>query len=69
MIPRGEVGLIFANVGRGLVLRGPDGLPQPVISPAIFSAVVVMVMVTTLITPSLLKWSMARGGAPASEAA
>jgi hypothetical protein len=53
-------------VGRGLALRGADGLPQPVVSSATFSAVVVMVMVTTLITPSLLKWSLARGARAAA---
>jgi Kef-type K+ transport system membrane component KefB len=53
MIPRGEVGLIFANVGAGLSLNG-----QPVISAATFSAIVAMVVVTTVITPSALKWSL-----------
>jgi Kef-type K+ transport system membrane component KefB len=56
MIPRGEVGLIFANVGAGLTLEG-----APVISPSIFSAIVVMVVVTTMVTPPALKWSLARG--------
>lgn len=51
MIPRGEVGLIFAGIGAGLQLDG-----QPVISPDIYSAVVIMVIITTLITPPLLKW-------------
>jgi Kef-type K+ transport system membrane component KefB len=55
MIPRGEVGLIFANVGAGLMLDG-----VPVIGPSIFSAVVVMVIVTTLVTPPALKWSLER---------
>lgn len=50
MIPRGEVGLIFASVGKGL----------GVISDSIFSAVVIMVIVTTIITPILLKWSVSR---------
>ena len=58
MIPRGEVGLIFANIGLGLVIAG-----QRVVSPSVYSAVVVMVIVTTLITPPLLKWSLARGPA------
>jgi Kef-type K+ transport system membrane component KefB len=56
MIPRGEVGLIFAGIGATLVLHG-----QRVISPAIFSAVVIMVIVTTLITPPLLKYTLHRG--------
>lgn len=57
MIPRGEVGLIFAQVGQDLTT--PDG--SSVIDKGTFSAIVVMVMVTTLITPPLLKWSL---GAP-----
>lgn len=56
MVPRGEVGLIFANVGAGLTLNG-----VPVIGPAVFSAVVAMVVVTTMITPPALKRSLARG--------
>ena len=55
MIPRGEVGLIFANVGAGLTLDG-----VPVIGPSSFSAVVLMVIVTTLVTPPALKWSLER---------
>jgi len=55
MVPRGEVGLIFANVGAGLTLNG-----APVIGPSTFSAVVVMVVVTTVVTPAALKWSLAR---------
>ena len=55
MIPRGEVGLIFAGVGAGIVLDG-----QPLIGPSTFAAVVLMVIVTTLVTPPALKWSLAR---------
>lgn len=55
MIPRGEVGLIFANIGLTLVIAG-----QPVVDQSVFSAVVVMVLVTTLITPPALKWSFGR---------
>lgn len=58
MVPRGEVGLIFASIGASLVLHG-----QPVISSEIYSAVVIMVIVTTLITPPALKWTLARGEA------
>lgn len=61
MIPRGEVGLIFANIGLGLRLPGPGGVPEPVVSPGTFSALVLVVMVTTLVTPPLLKWSFGRG--------
>jgi Kef-type K+ transport system membrane component KefB len=60
MIPRGEVGLIFANIGLSLKLVGEDGRLEPVVSPAIYSAIVVVVMITTLATPPLLKWSLLR---------
>lgn len=50
MIPRGEVGLIFTGIGASLVVGG-----QPVLGAELVSAMVVMVMVTTLITPPLLK--------------
>ncbi len=53
MIPRGEVGLIFANVGLGLVANG-----ESVISSDTYSAIIVMVILTTMVTPPLLKWSM-----------
>ncbi len=56
MVPRGEVGLIFAGIGAQLLLHG-----ERVISPPIYAAVVVMVIVTTLITPPALKATLARG--------
>ena len=59
MIPRGEVGLIFANIGLGLTVAG-----ERIIDDATFSAVVIMVIVTTMITPPALKWSLARGAGP-----
>ena len=62
MIPRGEVGLIFAATGAHLMLGG-----QPVIGPTTYAAIVLVVMVTTLVTPPLLAWSLKAapaGGAP-----
>ena len=50
MIPRGEVGLIFAGMGASLTLAG-----KPILSPTTFSALVLMIMLTTFITPPLLK--------------
>lgn len=44
MIPRGEVGLIFAQMG----------LATAAISPSLFSALTLMVLVTTLLTPPIL---------------
>ena len=55
MVPRGEVGLIFANVGAGLVLFG-----EPVINNSVLSAVVIMVIITTLMTPPALKITLSR---------
>ncbi len=45
MIPRGEVGLIFAQIG----------LTTRLLSSGLYSAVALMVMLTTLITPGLLR--------------
>jgi Kef-type K+ transport system membrane component KefB len=55
MIPRGEVGLIFANIGLGLTIHG-----ERVVDERIFAAVVVAVMMTTLVTPPALKWRLTR---------
>ena len=60
MIPRGEVGLIFAGIGATLMLPSATGVDQPVISSAIFGAIVIMVIITTLLTPIALKWSLAK---------
>jgi Kef-type K+ transport system membrane component KefB len=56
MIPRGEVGLIFAAVGAQLMLGD-----RRVVSPGVFSALVVMVIVTTLVTPPVLAVTLRRG--------
>jgi Kef-type K+ transport system membrane component KefB len=50
MMPRGEVGLIFAAIGKSL----------GVMDDALFSAVVLMVIVTTLLSPPLLKYCLRR---------
>lgn len=52
MLPRGEVGLVFAAIGKSL----------GVIDSSMFSALVVMVMLTSLATPPLLKRVMDRYG-------
>ena len=49
MVPRGEVGLVFAAIGRTL----------GVIDDAIFSAIVLMVMITTLMAPPVLEYLLA----------
>ncbi len=55
MIPRGEVGLIFAATGAQLAVHG-----TPVVSPETYSAIVIMVMATSMMTPPLLAWAMRR---------
>ncbi|MEK6630124.1 MAG: cation:proton antiporter [Acidobacteriota bacterium] len=55
MLPRGEVGLIFAGIGMQLSLGG-----QPVVDARTYAAAVLMVVVTTLATPPLLTWSARR---------
>jgi Kef-type K+ transport system membrane component KefB len=57
MIPRGEVGLIFANMG----------LSSGVFSSQLFSAVTVMVMLTTFVAPPLLKVAFSREEAAEGE--
>ena len=47
MIPRGEVGLITASIGNAAGL----------VSPEVYSLVVILVLATTLITPLLLRYS------------
>ncbi|MCU0621864.1 MAG: cation:proton antiporter, partial [Gemmatimonadales bacterium] len=49
MIPRGEVGLIFASIGATLTIAG-----ERVVDDTVFSAVVIMVVITTMVTPPLL---------------
>jgi Kef-type K+ transport system membrane component KefB len=53
MMPRGEVGLVFAGIGSGLMIGA-----ERVVSPMVFSAVVAMVAVTTFLTPPLLAWRL-----------
>ncbi len=57
MVPRGEVGLIFANIGLGLTIGG-----APIVTPTLYSAIVMMVIITTMITPPGLTWAFGRRG-------
>jgi Kef-type K+ transport system membrane component KefB len=68
MVPRGEVGLIFAGIGATLMLPNSAGASEPVINPATFGVVVLMVIVTTLITPPALKWALQRRASASSAA-
>lgn len=57
MVPRGEVGMVVAQIGLGM----------GVISQSIYGVAVFMAVVTTMVAPPLLKW--AYKGAKAEEAA
>ncbi|MCG6886628.1 MAG: cation:proton antiporter [Proteobacteria bacterium] len=48
MIPRGEVGLVFASIGKSL----------EVLNDELFSSLVLMVIITTLVTPTALKLTL-----------
>ncbi|MFK7825351.1 MAG: cation:proton antiporter [Oligoflexales bacterium] len=58
MVPRGEVGLIFAVIGASLTINN-----EPVVDTALYSAIVLMVMLTTMITPPGIKWTLKRSEA------
>ncbi len=51
MVSRGEVGLIVASIG----------IAAGAISEELFTVTVVMVLVTTLVTPPALRWALQRG--------
>ncbi len=54
MVPRAEVTLIFAGIGKSI----------GVISDTIFSALIIMVIITTIITPPALRLSMSGPSSP-----
>lgn len=64
MIPRGEVGLIFAGIGATLILPNALGVNERVIGASTFGVIVIMVIITTLVTPPALKWALARTRRP-----
>ena len=51
MVPRGEVGLVFVGIGSSI----------DILSPALTAAIVLMVLVTTLLAPLLLRWALPTG--------
>ncbi len=55
MMPRGEVGLIFAGIGAKLMLDG-----RPVVDAGTYAAAVFMVVATTMATPPALVWAARR---------
>jgi Kef-type K+ transport system membrane component KefB len=57
MLPRVEVSLIAASVGKSL----------GVLSTALYSVIIIVVLLTVFMTPPLLKWSIERERAARSE--
>lgn len=54
MVPRGEVGLIFAELGRA----------SGIFNNEIYAAMVIVIALTTLMPPLLMKWVYTRYGSP-----
>ena len=50
MLPRGEVSLIFASLGKSLGLLNDN----------LFAVIIIVMLLTTFITPPLLKWAIER---------
>jgi Kef-type K+ transport system membrane component KefB len=59
MVPRGEVGIVVANLALATGVVGPD----------LFAAMLVAVVLTTVAAPYLLAWSVPRAGAESASAA
>jgi Kef-type K+ transport system membrane component KefB len=56
LVPRGEVTLIFASLGKSM----------GVLSTSVYSVLIIVVLLTTLITPPCLTWALGRSGETAS---
>lgn len=56
MMPRGEVGLIFAGIGASLTLDG-----KPLVGTEEFSAIILMILATTIVSPIFLKMRLKVG--------
>lgn len=59
MISRGEIGLIIASIG----------VTYAILTPETFTVAVFVVLVTTIITPPLVRWSFSDAAAPQGSAA
>ena len=55
MVPRGEVGLIFAELGR----------VSGIFNNEIYAGIVIVIALTTIAPPLIMKWSYSKFGAPA----
>jgi Kef-type K+ transport system membrane component KefB len=52
MIPRGEVTLVYASLGGSIRVAG-----QPLLDASLYSALVLVVLATALVTPAALRWA------------
>jgi Kef-type K+ transport system membrane component KefB len=59
MIPRGEVGMIFAGVGATTLIAG-----EPILDGSAYAALILTVFATTIATPPLLARALERGKVP-----
>jgi Kef-type K+ transport system membrane component KefB len=50
LVPRGEVTLIFASLGKSM----------GILSTSLYSVLIIVVLLTTLVTPPMLKWALER---------
>jgi Kef-type K+ transport system membrane component KefB len=50
LVPRGEVTLIFASLGKSM----------GILSTSLYSILIIVVLLTTLVTPPMLKWALER---------
>ena len=57
MVPRGEVGLIFASIGLSNGVLGDDQ----------YGALLIVVLLTTILTPPMLRWRLGQTGAAATD--
>lgn len=54
MVPRGEVGIIFAELGR----------VSDIFNNEVYAAMIIVISLTTIVPPLLMKWSYSRFGSP-----
>ena len=54
MVPRGEVGLIFAELGR----------VSGIFNNEIYAGMIIVIALTTILPPLAMKWSYTRFGCP-----
>jgi len=54
MVPRGEVGLIFAELGR----------VSGIFNNEIYAGIIIVIALTTILPPIIMKWRYARFGCP-----